>query len=250
MKKICILALLAAAALMPFAGFAADEKKEDAKVEPIKLETDAQKVSYAIGSQIGNSMKTDGIEIDMDPFIRGMADARDGRELAMTPEEMKVVMDAFREQLMAKMQAERNKAGEEAGAEGAAFLAANAEKPGVKTTDSGLQYIVVEEGSGATPAATDVVRTHYRGTLIDGTEFDSSYARGEPAEFPVNRVIPGWTEALQMMKVGDKWKLFIPAALAYGDRGAGQDIPPNAALIFDIELLDVVKDSSIAIPQQ
>ncbi|GMV93713.1 MAG: peptidyl-prolyl cis-trans isomerase [Candidatus Hydrogenedentota bacterium] len=250
MKNLLTLAVLAAVILAPVAAFAAEGDKEEAKPAPIKLETEAQKVSYVIGSQIGTSIKSDGIEIDMDAFVRGLTDARAGRELAMTQEEMQQAMTTFREQMMAKMQAERAEAGAKAGAEGAKFLAENAEKPGVKTTESGLQYVVVEEGDGATPEASDVVRTHYRGTLIDGTEFDSSYARGEPAEFPVNGVIAGWTEALQLMQVGDKWKLFIPSDLAYGERGAGQDIPPNATLIFDIELLEVVEDSSIAIPQE
>lgn len=250
MKNLLTVAVLAAVMLAPVAAFAAEGDKAEAKPEPIKLDTDAQKVSYVIGSQIGTSIKSDGIEIDMDAFIRGLTDARAGRELALTQEEMQQAMTTFREQMMAKMQAARAEAGAKANEEGVKFLAENAQKPGVKTTDSGLQYVVVEEGSGATPKATDVVRTHYRGTLIDGTEFDSSYARGEPAEFPVNGVIAGWTEALQLMQVGDKWKLFIPADLAYGERGAGQDIPPNATLIFDIELLEIVKDNSIAIPQQ
>lgn len=250
MKNLLTLAVLGAVILAPVAAFAAEGDKEEAKPAPIKLETEAQKVSYVIGSQIGTSIKSDGIEIDLDAFVRGLTDARAGRELAMTQEEMQQAMQGFREQMMAKMEAERAEAGAKAGAEGAKFLAENAEKPGVKTTESGLQYVVVEEGDGATPEASDVVRTHYRGTLIDGTEFDSSYARGEPAEFPVNGVIAGWTEALQLMQVGDKWKLFIPSDLAYGERGAGQDIPPNATLIFDIELLEVVEDGSIAIPQQ
>lgn len=250
MKNLLTLAVLGAVILAPVAAFAAEGDKEEAKPAPIKLETEAQKVSYVIGSQIGTSIKSDGIEIDLDAFVRGLTDARAGRELAMTQEEMQQAMQGFREQMMAKMEAERAEAGAKAGAEGAKFLAENAEKPGVKTTESGLQYVVVEEGDGATPEASDVVRTHYRGTLIDGTEFDSSYARGEPAEFPVNGVIAGWTEALQLMQVGDKWKLFIPSDLAYGERGAGQDIPPNAALIFDIELLEIVEDGSIAIPQQ
>lgn len=246
-KKVLV---LIAVALAPFVGFAAEEKKEAAKVEPIALETEVQKVSYVIGSQIGTSIKADGIDIDLKTLIRGIEDAQAGRELAMTQEQMQQVMAAFREQMMAKVQAQRAEAGEKANAEGAKFLAENGKKPGVKTTESGLQYIEVEEGKGATPSATDVVRTHYRGTLIDGTEFDSSYARGEPVEFPVNEVIQGWTEALQLMQVGDKWKLFIPSQLAYKENGAGQDIPPHATLIFDIELLDIVKDSSIAIPQQ
>jgi len=236
--------------MAPVTGLAVEGAKKEAEPDPVSLESNIEKVSYIIGSQIGTQMKGQGIDIDVDKFVRGLTDARAGRKLALSPEESQEVMAAFQEEMMEKMQAARAEAGGKATAEGATFLAENAKKPGVKTTESGLQYLVVEEGKGDTPAATDVVRTHYRGTLIDGTEFDSSYARGEPAEFPVNRVIPGWTEALQLMQVGDKWKLFIPSELAYGERGAGADIPPNSTLIFDIELLDIVKDNSIAIPQQ
>lgn len=249
-KKTKILLVLIAVIIAPVTGLAVEGAKEEPAPKPVSLETDIEKVSYIIGSQIGTQMKGQGIDLDDEKFVRGLQDGRAGRELALTPEEIQAVMAAFQQQMMEKMQAARTEAGEKAGAEGVAFLAENAEKPGVKTTESGLQYMVVEEGDGDTPAATDVVRTHYRGTLIDGTEFDSSYARGEPAEFPVNGVIPGWTEALQLMQVGDKWKLFIPSELAYDTRGAGQDIPPNAALIFDIELLEIVKDNSIAIPQE
>lgn len=239
MKKTKIMLVLIALTIAPATGLAVEGAKEEPAPEPVSLETDMEKVSYIIGSQIGTGMKGQGIELVEEKFIRGLQDGRAGRELALTLEEIQTVMAAFQQQLI-----------EKAGAAGTAFLAENAEKPGVKTTESGLQYVVVEEGDGDTPKATDVVRTHYRGTLIDGTEFDSSYARGEPAEFPVNGVIPGWTEALQLMQEGDKWKLFIPSELAYGPRGAGQDIPPYAALVFEIELLEIVEDNSIAIPQE
>ncbi|MCC6697815.1 MAG: FKBP-type peptidyl-prolyl cis-trans isomerase [Candidatus Hydrogenedentes bacterium] len=240
--------LLAVLALSPLAAWAAEE----AKPAPVELSTDVQKVSYSIGTQIGTSMKNDAIEIDMKAFVRGIEDARGGKPLALTQEQMQQVMTAFRQQMMEKIQAERAAAGEKSAAEGAKFLEENAKKPGVKTLPSGLQYLVVTEGKGEMPKATDKVRTHYRGTLLDGKEFDSSYARNEPAEFPVDGVIPGWTEALQLMHVGDKWKLFIPANLAYGENGAGQDIPPNATLIFDIELLEILKPEAgtIAIPPQ
>ena len=240
--------LLAVLALSPLAAWAAEE----AKPAPVELNTDVQKVSYSIGTQIGTSMKKDGLDIDMKAFVRGIEDARGGKELALTPEQMKQVMDSFRKQLMEKMQADRAASGEKNKAEGAKFLEENAKAAGVKTLPSGLQYKVVTEGKGEMPKATDTVRTHYSGKLLDGTEFDSSYARNEPAEFPVTGVIPGWTEALQLMHVGDKWQLFIPANLAYGENGAGQDIPPNAALIFEIELLDIVKPDAgtIAIPPQ
>ncbi|MCC6489599.1 MAG: FKBP-type peptidyl-prolyl cis-trans isomerase [Candidatus Hydrogenedentes bacterium] len=240
--------LLAVLALSPLAAWAAEE----AKPAPVELNSDVQKVSYSIGTQIGTSMKNDGIEIDIKAFVRGIEDARGGKPLALTQEQMQQVMTAFRQQMMQKIQAERAAAGEKAASEGAKFLEENGKKPGVKTLPSGLQYLVVTEGKGEMPKATDTVKTHYRGTLIDGKEFDSSYARNEPAEFPVDGVIPGWTEALQLMHVGDKWKLFIPANLAYGENGAGQDIPPNATLVFDIELLEIVKPEAgtIAIPPQ
>lgn len=250
MSKGKIVTVFAALALLTLVATAAEEKKEESKANPVDLSTEVQKVSYTIGTQIGKSLKGDKIDIDMDAFVRGIEDARNDKEMALTQAEMSEVMNSFRQKMMERVQKERAAAAEKNTAEGEKFLAENAKKEGVKTLPSGLQYEVIKAGQGASPKATDTVRTHYRGTLLDGTEFDSSYARNEPAEFPVNGVIPGWTEALQLMHVGDKWKIFVPANLAYGERGAGQDIPPNATLIFDIELLDIVKnDGSIAIPQ-
>ncbi|HRK33103.1 MAG TPA: FKBP-type peptidyl-prolyl cis-trans isomerase [Candidatus Hydrogenedentes bacterium] len=193
-------------------------------------------LSYIVGADIATKLAQNGLEVTPEIFYGAIDDVANGRQLAMSMDEMKVVAEAHRAKQMEKMKAamEKNLAA------GKAFLAENGTKPGVKTTASGLQYLVVEEGKGATPKASDTVRTHYRGTLLDGTEFDSSYARNEPAEFPVGGVIKGWTEALQLMQVGDKWKLFIPAELAYGERGAGGDIGPNETLIFDIELLEVI----------
>ena len=150
----------------------------------------------------------------------------------------------FEQNLRTKMDSKKKEAGDKNTKEGKAFLEANAKKPGVKVLPSGLQYKVITEGSGTSPKATDVVKTHYRGTLINGKEFDSSYARKEPAEFPVNGVIKGWTEALQLMKPGAKWQLFIPSDLAYGPQGAGADIGPNATLIFEVELLSVKTSDS------
>ena len=150
-------------------------------------------------------------------------------------------MTNFHAQLTARMQDKAKVLGDKNKKEGEAFLAANKSKDGVKTLPSGLQYKVIKSGTGATPGPTDVVQAHYKGTLLDGTVFDSSYDRGKPETFPVNGVIPGWTEALQLMKVGDKWELFVPANLAYKETGAGSDIGPNAVLLFDVELLDVGK---------
>ncbi|MCC6489600.1 MAG: FKBP-type peptidyl-prolyl cis-trans isomerase [Candidatus Hydrogenedentes bacterium] len=208
---------------------------------PLLLKTDVQKVSYSIGTQIGTSMEADGIEIDITAFVRGIEDARRGSPLALTQDQMQKVMAAFRERMMEQMKAEHAALGEKAAAEGAKFLEENDKKPGVNVLPSGLQYLVVEEGSGETPKATDTVSTYYCGSLIDGTEFDHCCSHKEPAQFPVDGVIAGWTEALQLMHVGDKWRLFIPPHLAYGEKGAGRQIPPNSTLIFDLELLEITR---------
>lgn len=210
---------------------------------PPKGESDLKdvksKVAYGIGLDIGKKIKSQQIEVDLDLVARGIKDGVAGKA-ALTDEQLMEAMQAFSQEMMTKMAAAAKTAGEKNQKEGDAFLAANKTKPGVKTTASGLQYKVLKSGTGKTPKATDTVKTNYRGTLIDGKQFDSSYDRGEPAEFPVNGVIPGWTEALQLMKVGDKWQLFIPANLAYGaNPRPGGPIGPNATLVFDIELLDV-----------
>jgi FKBP-type peptidyl-prolyl cis-trans isomerase FklB len=200
-------------------------------------QVDMKKVSYIIGTQIGSSIKTQGVEVDIESLISGLKDALTGRELAVNQEESKKVMIAFQQYMLAKQAAERAKNL----AEGQAFLEANKTKEGVKVLPSGLQYKVIKEGTGETPKAEDKVRTHYRGRLLDGTEFDSSYKSNKPVEFPVTGVIKGWTEALQLMKVGSKWELYIPAELAYGERGRPSVIPPNSALVFEVELLDIVE---------
>ena len=217
------------------------------KEKPVLLVTETDKVSYSIGTQIADSLKRQGTEINLEALFRGLKDGMAGGKMAMTQDEMRQVMMAFRTKMMAKQQ-ERQKAdqlrqqidGPKNLAAGMAFLAANAKKKGVKVLPSGLQYRVIEAGIGKTPTAGDTVRTHYRGTLIDGTEFDSSYKKNTPVEFGVTQVIKGWTEALQLMKEGAKWQLFIPANLAYGERGR-PSIPSNSTLIFDIELLAIVK---------
>jgi FKBP-type peptidyl-prolyl cis-trans isomerase FklB len=205
------------------------------------LKTEMEKVSYIIGTQIAQSFKTQGIEIVLEPLISGLKDALAGKELALSQQESQKVMMAFQQRLMAKRTAERAQQASKNLAEGQAFLEANKTKEGVKALPSGLQYKVITEGTGETPTAEDKVRTHYRGKLIDGTEFDSSYKNNKPVEFPVTGVIKGWTEALQLMKVGSKWELYIPAELAYGERGKQPVIPPNATLIFEVELLDIVE---------
>lgn len=199
----------------------------------------SDKASYTLGFQVGQNIHNYGAQINLDSFTKGFTDALAGKPGALSKEEMQKAMADFEQNLRSKMDSKKREQGDKNTKEGKSFLEANAKKPGVKVLPSGLQYKVITEGSGTSPKATDVVKTHYRGTLIDGKEFDSSYARKEPAEFPVNGVIKGWTEALQLMKPGAKWQLFIPSELAYGTQGAGADIGPNATLIFEVELLAV-----------
>jgi FKBP-type peptidyl-prolyl cis-trans isomerase len=221
-------------------------KTEAAKpTEPnaAKPMTDAEKmakVSYAIGFFNGSSFKRDDINVKTDDFMKGLKDGLSGANPTMTEDDMKALLMAFGQELRTKMIEKAKIQGEENKKKGDEFLAANAKKEGVKTTASGLEYKVIKEGTGPTPKATDTVRVNYRGTTIDGKEFDSSYKRNEPTEFAVNAVIPGWTEALQLMKVGSKYELYIPANLAYGEQ-APSTIGPNQVLIFEVELLDIVK---------
>lgn len=199
------------------------------------LNSDKEKFSYTVGFQIGQSLREDGLDIDVAALSQAIRDVMAGNEPRLSMEEMQTAVQSFQTQQMEAREAiarDNLRAGQ-------SFLADNRAKSGVVETDSGLQYQVIEEGSGKQPADTDTVRVHYRGTLINGTEFDSSHSRGEPATFPVNAVIPGWREVLPLMKVGAKWKVFIPADLAYGERGAGANIGPNETLLFDIELLAI-----------
>jgi FKBP-type peptidyl-prolyl cis-trans isomerase FklB len=188
---------------------------------------------------IGESMKKDSLDIDPEVLLRGMKDAMSGARPQMSEQEAKAVITTLRSQMMAKKQAEEQQVGQTNKVEGQRFLEANAKKDGIVTLPSGLQYKILKEGSGPKPTAVDTVVTNYRGTLINGTEFDSSYKRGEPATFPVGQVIKGWTEALQLMPVGSKWELFVPSNLAYGERSPGPEIGPNSTLIFDVELLSI-----------
>ncbi len=208
--------------------------------EKMDLKDTKQRVSYSIGADIGKNFKRSEIEVDVKALSAGMADALTGKT-ALTEEEMKDTLQKFQTEMMAKMQGKQKESGDKNLKAGEDFLAANAKKEGVKVLPSGLQYKVIKSGTGKSPKATDTVKTHYHGTLIDGTVFDSSVERKEPVSFPVNRVIPGWTEALQLMKEGDKWTLFVPAKLAYGERGAGQKIGPNSALVFEVALLSIEK---------
>ncbi|HKD84770.1 MAG TPA: FKBP-type peptidyl-prolyl cis-trans isomerase N-terminal domain-containing protein [Terriglobales bacterium] len=212
------------------------------------LPTQKDKLSYAIGMNIGKGLHKDSIDVDPNMIMRGLKDGMAGGTTLMTDEQAQAAITELRTQMMAKMAAEHQKEAEANKKEGEAFLAANKTKPGVVTLPSGLQYKVLKDGTGPKPAATDQVKCNYRGTLVNGTEFDSSAKHGEPITFPVNGVIKGWTEALQLMPVGSKWQLYVPADLAYGERGAGDVIPPNSTLIFDVELLAIEKPQAPAAP--
>lgn len=205
-----------------------------------KLDTDQNKASYAIGQQIGNSIKQQKIDVDPEVIAMAIKDAQKG-ENKLGPEGVKEAMTKLQESMMQKSMKEaednKGKSGE--------FLEKNKTDEGVKTTASGLQYKIEKDGTGKIPSANDTVKVHYKGTLVNGEQFDSSYDRGQPAEFPVTGVIRGWTEALQLMKVGSKYKLFIPPELAYGSAGR-PGIPPNSVLIFDVELIDVVGSAKAA----
>jgi FKBP-type peptidyl-prolyl cis-trans isomerase FklB len=207
--------------------------------QDVVLKSQKDKVSYSIGMDIGKTMKNQAIDIDPVIFGRAMKDAMSGQKPLMTDQEMRDTLAAFQKEMMAKQQELAKQMGDKNKKEGETFLAENKKKEGVKTLASGLQYKVIKAGTGKKPKSTDTVTTNYRGTLIDGTEFDSSYKRGKPVTFPVNGVIRGWTEALQLMQEGAKWQVFVPSSLAYGENGAGNQIGPNAALIFEIELISV-----------
>jgi FKBP-type peptidyl-prolyl cis-trans isomerase FkpA len=247
MKKTIKLSLIAASVLA-LTACNQEAKKEQAEV---KLDTVAQQQAYGIGASVGNFLNKDladkkeiGIELDQSLLIRGFEDALAGNA-KIDEEKIREVLTALdtsvrtKQEELAKVEAEKSKA------EGEKYLAENATKEGVTVTESGLQYEVITLGDGETPAATDVVKVHYKGTLLDGTEFDSSYSRNEPTTFPLNRVISGWTEGLQLMPVGSKYKFTIPADLAYGDRDLGK-IPANSTLIFEVELLEIQNETEEA----
>ena len=203
------------------------------------LENLKEKESYSIGYQVGLSMMRDGVEVDLDTLIKGLQDAISEKDPLLNNEEMRDLIvdrrERAKEAQMQKLLETRAKNAEET----QKFLAENVKKQGIMTTESGLQYKILKAGEGISPESGDTVTVHYKGTFIDGEEFDSSYSKGEPQSFQVSRVIKGWTEALQMMKVGSKWKIFLPPRLAYGQKGDGETIPPNKVLVFEIELLSV-----------
>ena len=214
-----------------------DPKKNSA---PLALETQKDKVSYAVGINLGRGIHKEAVDVDPEILARGLRDGLSDAKPQMTDEEVQATLTELQKQVTAHQQEMRQQATEKNKKAGEAFLAANKDKPGVVTLASGLQYKIIEPGTGPKPTASDSVVCNYRGTLIDGTEFDSSYKRGQAATFPVGQVIKGWTEALQLMPVGSKWQLFIPADLAYGERGTnGGPIGPNETLVFEVQLVSI-----------
>jgi FKBP-type peptidyl-prolyl cis-trans isomerase FkpA len=204
-----------------------------------KPESLQDRASYIIGFNLGRSLTTNDVKVNADLIIKGLRDALGSAPSVLTEAEMNETMQTFQQQIQQQQTEKRNAQAAKNKTEGEAFLAKNKERKEVKTTASGLQYEVLTEGTGPSPKPTDTVTVNYKGTLMDGTVFDSSYSRNQPATFVLNQVIPGWTEGVQLMKVGSKYKLYIPAALGYGDRGAGGVIGPNAPLIFEVELLSI-----------
>ena len=223
-------AVAVAALSSPIAAFAID-----------KLTTEREKVSYMVGMDLSKGLMQIKDEIDLAIVVQALETSLKGGATLMTDAEQQTVRQAFIQKMTAAQQAQQKVAADKNKKDGEAFLAANKNKPGVKTTASGLQYEVIKEGTGKKPAATDQVKVHYTGTLIDGTKFDSSVDRGEPATFALNGVIPGWTEALQLMPVGSKYKIVVPSSLGYGEKGTPGPIGPNATLVFEVELLEILK---------
>ncbi len=203
------------------------------------LKTDKDKVSYALGMNLGANLKRDSVDIDTAIFVRALKDTVTGGKTLLTDSEARAALTQLQTEVRGKQMEKMKLAGEANKKEGDSFLAANKTKEGIVTLPSGLEYKILTQGTGPKPAATDTVVCNYRGTLINGTEFDSSYKRGQPATFPVSGVIKGWTEALQLMPVGSKWQLFLPAELAYGERGPSPEIGPNSTLVFEVELLSI-----------
>lgn len=221
--------ILVALSAPAFAQSEKDVKGEDASNE---------KISYVIGYDLFTKVKSNYDEVDVDSFFKGIQDAVEGKP-AMDKKKMKEAMAMFKQKLRQKQMKQTKKALEKNKAAGAAFMDENKGREGVKTLDNGIQYIVLKQGTGKSPQKTDKVKCHYKGTTIDGEVFDSSYKRGEPAEFKLDQVIQGWTETIPKMKTGGKWKIFIPADLAYGNRGAGKVIEPGSTLIFEVELISI-----------
>nr|CAD42890.1 macrophage infectivity potentiator [Legionella pneumophila serogroup 8] len=214
-----------------------------AATDATSLATDKDKLSYSIGADLGKNFKNQGIDVNPEAMAKGMQDAMSGAQLALTEQQMKDVLNKFQKDLMAKRTAEFNKKADENKVKGEAFLTENKNKPGVVVLPSGLQYKVINSGNGVKPGKSDTVTVEYTGRLIDGTVFDSTEKTGKPATFQVSQVIPGWTEALQLMPAGSTWEIYVPSGLAYGPRSVGGPIGPNETLIFKIHLISVKKSS-------
>ncbi|MGP1576438.1 MAG: FKBP-type peptidyl-prolyl cis-trans isomerase [Treponema sp.] len=248
LKKMLMLGAVVVTAFGMILGCSASNSQANADLSETKTENDAgdakepltppdkKEVGYAFGVIMGMYLKETKLTVDYNQVLKALQDAEAGKSEANVENAQKVLQRAA--EYIHKQEAENNLAKE------IGFLTENAKKDGIHTTESGLQYEILQEGSGNKPVPTDTVKVHYKGTLLDGTVFDSSYDRNEPVEFPLNGVIPGWTEGLQLMNVGSKYKLYIPSKIAYGERGAGQVIPPNSLLIFEIELLEIVPPST------
>jgi FKBP-type peptidyl-prolyl cis-trans isomerase FklB len=206
---------------------------------PLTLKTDKDKISYAIGLNVGKAMKRDAVDVDPDILTRAIKDVFSDAKLLLTDQEAQTILTALQGDLRKKQEVQQQQLAETNKKEGDDFLAANKTKEGIVTLPSGLQYKILQEGTGPKPTAADTVTVNYRGSLLNGTEFDSSFKRGQPASFSVGQIIKGWTEALELMPVGSKWQLFIPPDLAYGLRGAGPSIGPNSTLVFEVELLSI-----------
>lgn len=230
---------LLASSIIVMMGMSVTACFEEKKVAP-KLDTEDAKAAYSIGYMTGKSMSTAVPTLGIDSYEAGFRDAYAKKDGAIKEAEMKTVLMAFQEKMKKEAEEKQKKALTENVTKGAAYLAENAKKAGVKVTASGLQYEVITEGKGAKPKATDTVKVHYEGKLLDGTVFDSSIKRNEPVSFPLNQVIPGWTEGVQLMSVGSKYKFTIPSNLAYGEQGSGP-ITPNSVLVFEVELLEIAK---------
>ena len=240
MKRNIIAALAATTLVLSACG--GSKTEESVIAEPtVTLDTIDQRLSYIVGTNMAKQFSRDGVELDVAALSLAIADAKADKPSQISDEEVAKTIAALQERAQAKQKADAEALTEKNKTEGAAYLAENGKKEGVITTESGLQYKEVTAGEGAKPTAEDTVTVHYKGTLVDGTVFDSSYDRGEPASFPVGGVIPGWVEALQLMNIGDKFELAIPSELAYGPGGTGQAIGPHAALLFEVELIAIAE---------
>ncbi|MDF1831506.1 MAG: FKBP-type peptidyl-prolyl cis-trans isomerase [Porticoccaceae bacterium] len=245
LKKINVLPVALVASLTLMGCEEATKPKTDTSVAAaVALESEMQKVSYIMGTNIGSQIKGEAFDVDIPSLTLGLNDAVEGNKPKLSETEINAVIEAFQAKVMAEQEASAKLVAETNIKEGEAFLAENAKKEGVVVLESGLQYKIVEAGTGEVPTAENTVEVHYKGTLLDGTEFDSSFKRGVPAQFGVTQVIPGWVEALQLMKEGAKWELYVPADLAYGPGGTGGLIGPNQTLIFEVELLKASVDTA------